>query len=56
MSGIDFTTIARWVPHNDGGILIDKVYGPLCNEHAQLQATRMNFGPGSTTTSSDRSV
>ena len=49
MSGIDFMTIARWVGHKDGGILIGKVYGHLSNEHAQLQATRMNFGPGSTT-------
>ena len=45
MSGIDFMTIARWVGHKDGGILIGKVYGHLSNEHAQLQAARMNFGP-----------
>jgi integrase len=45
MSGIDFMTIARWVGHKDGGILIGKVYGHLSNEHAQLQASRMNFGP-----------
>jgi integrase len=45
MSGIDFMTIARWVGHKDGGILIGKVYGHLSNEHAQLQAAQMNFGP-----------
>ena len=45
MSGIDFMTIARWVGHEDGGILIGKVYGHLSNEHAQAQAARMNFGP-----------
>ena len=45
MSGIDYMTIAKWVGHKDGGILIGKVYGHLSNEHAQLQATRMNFGP-----------
>jgi integrase len=44
MSGIDFMTIARWVGHKDGGILIGKVYGHLSNEHAQAQAARMNFG------------
>jgi integrase len=44
MSGIDYMTIARWVGHKDGGILIGKVYGHLSNEHAQLQATRLNFG------------
>jgi integrase len=45
MSGIDFMTIARWVGHKDGGILIGKVYGHLTNEHTQAQATRMSFGP-----------
>lgn len=45
MSGIDFLTIARWVGHQDGGILIGKVYGHLSNEHAQRQAQRINFGP-----------
>jgi integrase len=45
MSGIDFMTIAKWVGHQDGGILIGKVYGHLSNEHAQLQAQRVNFGP-----------
>jgi integrase len=48
MSGIDFMTIARWVGHKDGGILIGKVYGHLSNEHAQAQAARMNFGPAIT--------
>ena len=45
MSGIDYMTIAQWVGHSDGGILIGKVYGHLSNEHAKLQAARMNFGP-----------
>jgi len=45
MSGIDFMTIARWVGHQDGGILIGKVYGHLSNEHAQRQAQRINFDP-----------
>jgi integrase len=45
MSGIDFMTIARWVGHKDGGILIGKVYGHLSNEHTQAQAARLNFGP-----------
>lgn len=43
MSGIDFMTIARWVGHKDGGILIGKVYGHLSNEHAQRQASRLSF-------------
>jgi len=45
MSGIDFMTIARWVGHKDGGVLIGKVYGHLSNEHAQVQARRVQFGP-----------
>lgn len=45
MSGIDFMTIARWVGHKDGGVLIGKVYGHLSNEHMQAQAARLNFGP-----------
>ncbi|MBM3824981.1 MAG: integrase [Verrucomicrobia bacterium] len=44
MSGIDFMTIARWVGHKDGGILIGKVYGHLSNEHSKAQAQRLNFG------------
>jgi integrase len=45
MSGIDYMTIAKWVGHQDGGVLIGKVYGHLSNEHAQRQAQRVNFGP-----------
>jgi integrase len=45
MSGIDYMTIARWVGHKDGGVLIGRVYGHLSNEHAQRQARRLRFGP-----------
>jgi integrase len=45
ISGIDYRTIARWVGHKDGGILVGKVLGHLSNEHAQAQAARLNFGP-----------
>lgn len=45
MSGVDFMTIARWVGHKDGGVLIGKVYGHLSNEHARAQAAKLNFGP-----------
>src|SRR5207245_11788445 len=45
MSGIDFMTIAAWVGHKDGGILIGKVYGHLANEHRKAMADRLNFGP-----------
>ncbi len=43
MSGIDYMTIARWVGHQDGGVLIGKVYGHLSNEHAQRQAGRVRL-------------
>ena len=45
MSGIDYMTIARWVAHADGGILIGKVYGHLTNDHARRQAQKLNFEP-----------
>ena len=45
MGGIDYMTIARWVGHKDGGILIGKVYGHLSNEHARRQAQRIKFEP-----------
>lgn len=45
MSGIDYMTIAAWVGHQDGGILIGKVYGHLANEHRKQMAEKLNFGP-----------
>jgi integrase len=45
MSGIDHMTIAKWVGHKDGGVLVGKVYGHLSNEHAQRQAQRLVFQP-----------
>jgi integrase len=45
MSGIDFMTIAAWVGHRDGGILIGKVYGHLADSHKKEQALKLNFGP-----------
>jgi integrase len=44
MAGINFMTIASWVGHLDGGILIGKVYGHLADEHKKEQAQRINFG------------
>lgn len=43
MSGIDYMTIAKWVGHKDGGILIGKVYGHLAEEHTKEQAKRVSF-------------
>jgi integrase len=45
MSGVGFMTIAEWVGHRDGGILVAKVYGHLAEVHKKSQAQRVNFGP-----------
>lgn len=45
MSGIDYMTIAEWVGHQDGGILIGKVYGHLADQHKKAQAQKVNFEP-----------
>jgi integrase len=45
MLGVDYMTIASWVGHQDGGVLIGKVYGHLANEHKMAMAEKLNFGP-----------
>ena len=40
MAGIDFMTIAAWVGHKDGGVLIGKVYGHLASEHRKAMASK----------------
>jgi integrase len=45
MSGVDFMTIAKWVGHKDGGVLIGKVYGHLADEHRRQMAQQVSFGP-----------
>jgi len=45
MSGTDFMTVAKWLGHSDGGILIGKVYGHLAAEHTQAAARRVTFSP-----------
>ncbi len=44
MAGIDFTTIAAWLGHKDGGILVGKVYGHLLDEHRSKAAREVHFG------------
>ncbi len=44
MAGIDFMTIAAWLGHKDGGILVGKVYGHLLDEHRQKAAKLVHFG------------
>jgi integrase len=38
MQGIDFMTIAHWLGHSDGGILVGKVYGHLADGHKARMA------------------
>ena len=45
MAGIDYMTIARRVGHQDGGVLIGKVYGHLSNEHTRRQAEKLVLMP-----------
>jgi integrase len=44
MAGVDFLTIAAWLGHKDGGILIGKVYGHLLDEHRQKMAAKVTIG------------
>jgi len=41
MAGIDFMTIAAWLGHRDGGILLGKVYGHLNDSHRQSMAAKL---------------
>ena len=45
MSGIDVRTIAEWMGHLDGGILIGKIYSHLLGEHRQRMAQKLVFSP-----------
>jgi integrase len=41
--GIDFKTIAAWIGHKDGGLLVAKTYGHLRDTHSSAMAQRMVF-------------
>ena len=41
MAGIDFMTIAAWLGHSDGGVLVGKVYGHLADEHKRRMADNL---------------
>jgi integrase len=43
MNNIDYMTLAKWLGHKDGGVLIGKVYGHLADEHRQKQAAKLTF-------------
>jgi integrase len=43
MAGIDFKTIATWVSHRDGGVLIGRLYGHLDKAHPSQMAKKLNL-------------
>ncbi|MEX1110447.1 MAG: tyrosine-type recombinase/integrase [Chthoniobacterales bacterium] len=43
MAGVDFMTIAAWVGHRDGGILIGKVYGHLSEDDKAQAADNLSL-------------
>jgi integrase len=43
MSGIDTLTVASWVGHADGGVLIGKTYGHLNPQHKREAASKLRF-------------
>lgn len=43
MSGIPLPTVARWMGHSDGGVLVGKVYGHLADSHEDEMAQKVNF-------------
>ncbi|HEV2694327.1 MAG TPA: site-specific integrase [Verrucomicrobiae bacterium] len=49
MSGVDILTVAQWVGHADGGVLIGKAYGHLSSEHRQRAAQKVIFEQGAQT-------
>ena len=45
MSGIDFLSIAAWVGHQDGGLLISRTYAHITNQHLRSSAQKVCFKP-----------
>jgi integrase len=43
MAGIDYKTIAVWLGHGDGGVLVAKTYGHLRQGHTKKQMQRISF-------------
>ena len=43
MAGLDFMTIAAWLGHKDGGILVGKIYGHLLDDHRKQAARKVRF-------------
>lgn len=42
-SGVDISTVSRWLGHKDGGALAMRVYGHLRDQHSEEMALRVSF-------------
>ena len=42
-AGVDLPTLSRWLGHNDGGVLCQKTYGHLRQEHSLAAAAKVTF-------------
>ena len=42
-SGVDVPTVAKWLGHNDGGVLAMRTYGNVVDEHQRSQAKKVRF-------------
>jgi integrase len=51
MQGIDTLTIAGWLGHSDGGVLLAKTYGHLNPQHRREAAAKLSFSKGPAQTS-----
>ncbi len=47
MAGLDYMTVATWLGHQDGGILVGKVYGHLNDTHKKAAAEKLGSLTGS---------
>jgi len=43
MAGVPYMTIAEWVGHRDGGVLIGKVYGHISEDHKADMASKLSL-------------
>ena len=42
-AGVDIPTVAHWLGHKDGGVLVAMTYGHLRSEHSVAMAKRITF-------------
>jgi integrase len=42
-AGVDIQTVARWLGHQDGGMLVAKTYADVLDEHRKRMAAKLTF-------------